>query len=97
MEDAFHLGGELVFTVRKDAPLRMTQAQVLHAVTHTSCIRTDCTLQYALKGNVSTIASTWWLQWMTEQSTVIRTSCLNCLEMTGCRSDACQAQACCFK
>ncbi len=27
MEDAFHLGGELVFTVRKDAPLRMTQAQ----------------------------------------------------------------------
>lgn len=27
MEDAFHLGGGLVFTVRKDAPLRMTQAQ----------------------------------------------------------------------
>lgn len=34
MENAFHLGGELVFTVRKDAPLRMTQAQVLHAVVY---------------------------------------------------------------
>jgi len=28
MENAFHLGGELVFTVRKDGPVRMTQAQV---------------------------------------------------------------------
>lgn len=27
MEDAFHLGGELVFTVCGDAPLRMTHAQ----------------------------------------------------------------------
>ena len=32
MEDAFHLGGELLFTVRKDAPLRMTQAQVRQEV-----------------------------------------------------------------